>query len=302
MKLSYLPFLILVSFSFTILIFFPYSKSSTVNAQEGDEAVTFIWPAEVPEVVKTMLKPIYVAGSKSYSLTGGDLWKYQIGLRGAGGEFTNALPEGGYWVDIQPLMPKVLYWDHPVSGAKPQTILPGITVYAPGSTPQQITPKVVYDNNGTEYLYESFLVPSSTTASKDVASDVLNPPQPSISPTALPSASETPNIARRPIKVTISQYQKENQIFDLVSSDVLANVSLSFDGSGVANVRFQIDYDSGDPEVYYIQYKLKKGSDDSAKNSVPTPTPEPIRLIDFNGDGVINIFDMIEYQKRRLGL
>ena len=37
-------------------------------------------------------------------------------------------------------------------------------------------------------------------------------------------------------------------------------------------------------------------------NSDLKPTPEPLKLKDFNGDGVINIFDYIEYGKKKAGL
>lgn len=284
MKLIYITLFILIFFFASTLIFYAYSTNSLVHAQEeqGVEEV-FIWPVGIPESVKVMAQPIYVAGSTSYSVTGGDLWQYQVGLRGAGGQFVNALPVGGYWVDIQPLLPPSLFWDHPVTGTKPQTILPGIIVYVADPTAHQVMPKFVYDSTGNEYPYGSF--PSTPPVSASTAPS--------------PSVSTTPPVSKKPVRIIISQSQRDDQILDRTTSNSSANINLNFNESGIAIIRFQIDYDSGAPEVYYVQYKLKKTSGAEASS---TSAPEPIGLIDFNGDGVINAFDSIDYDRLKLGL
>ena len=83
----------------------------------------------------------------------------------------------------------------------------------------------------------------------------INTPQPSFS--AQPKSSSSP---KKPVKIIISQFEREDQVLDSSQNLNEAKINLNFNDQGIANVRFKVDYDSTgqDSEIYYIQYKLKQ--------------------------------------------
>lgn len=104
-------------------------------------------------------------------------------------------------------------------------------------------------------------------------------PQPTFIPTPIPgSSSATPTVPlpKKPVRIIISQFGREDQILDPKDPNSEAKINLNFDQNGIANVRFQVNYDSegGDVAIYYVQYKLKqKPAADSSGNNACIPNP-----------------------------
>lgn len=90
--------------------------------------------------------------------------------------------------------------------------------------------------------------------------------QPSIAPSASPSESPAP---KKPVRIIITQFEQPVQTLDPSANLTEAKLNLNFDDKGIANVRFQVDYDyfGKESQVYYVQYKLKQ---EPAENISPT--------------------------------
>lgn len=110
-------------------------------------------------------------------------------------------------------------------------------------------------------------------------------PSPTIIPTIAPatpmpgSSSVTP-LPKKPVKIIISQLDRPDQILDPSNPNSLAKINLNFASNGIANVRFQVDYDSSgqDTAIYYVQYKLKQQS------TLPSPDSSGITHLTSCGE------------------
>ncbi len=89
---------------------------------------------------------------------------------------------------------------------------------------------------------------------------IIPTPTPVVSPSPVPSGVPLP---KKPVKIIISQFQRADQILDPSIPNSEAKISLNFAQNGIANVRFQVNYDSTgqDVAIYYVQYKLKQKSE-----------------------------------------
>lgn len=115
-------------------------------------------------------------------------------------------------------------------------------------------------SNSNSYPYQFTFYPPSTQPST----------QPTVTPSPAPSVnpSEKP-VPKKPVRIIITQFDQPIQTLDPSANLNEAKIHLNFDKNGVANVRFQVDYDyfGKDSRVYYVQYKLKQKP---AENVSPT--------------------------------
>lgn len=96
----------------------------------------------------------------------------------------------------------------------------------------------------TPAYYTPYATPSDPTPS----SENSNPS---------PSAQST---TKKPVRIIVEQFDQPVQTLDLSANLNEVKLKLNFDANGIANVKFQVDYDyfGKETKFYYVQYKLKQ--------------------------------------------
>ena len=81
--------------------------------------------------------------------------------------------------------------------------------------------------------------------------------------------SPTQPLVKKPVKIIITRPNQPDQILDPSANLNEVKLSLNFDDKGIADVRFQVNYDSfgGDVKAYYVRYKLKQKPAENIPNS-----------------------------------